>query len=107
MVLELIQKFFKGAGIISKRDKDSLQLRVRSLQDLTNIIIPHGDFDKYPLLTQKHADFILFKQVMDLINRGEHLTIEGLHKIVAIKASINKGFSEERPFQRLFLYQDL
>jgi hypothetical protein len=31
--------------------------------------------------------------VLEIISRKEHLTIEGLHKIVAIKASMNKGLS--------------
>jgi len=31
---------------------------VQSLKDLTEVIIPH--FIKYPLLTQKQADFCLF-----------------------------------------------
>jgi hypothetical protein len=52
-------------------------------------------FDKYPLITQKEADFILFKKVIDIMNRKEHLTIEGLEKIVSIKAYINLGLSEE------------
>jgi hypothetical protein len=55
------------------------------------VIIPH--FDKYPLLTHKRADFELFKPVANLMNRKEHLTTEGLHKIVSIKASINNGLS--------------
>lgn len=55
---------------------------------MTHII---NHFDKYPLISQKRADFELFKQVF-LINK-EHLTIEGLQKIVAIKYSINKGLS--------------
>jgi len=38
---------------------------------------------------------ILFKKVVDLMNRKEHLTIEGLHEIVTIKASINLGLSVE------------
>jgi hypothetical protein len=29
------------------------------------------------------------------MNRKEHLTIEGLHKILSIKSSINLGLSEE------------
>jgi hypothetical protein len=29
------------------------------------------------------------------MNNKEHLTIEGLHKIVAIKASLNLGLSDE------------
>jgi hypothetical protein len=55
------------------------------------VIIPH--FDKYPLLTQKQADLLLFKPAVDLINDGEHLTPEGIIKIVSIKASINNGLS--------------
>jgi hypothetical protein len=29
------------------------------------------------------------------MNKGEHLTQEGLNKILAIKASINRGLSDE------------
>ena len=57
-----------------------------------NVIIPH--FDKFPLITQKLADFKLFKQVVEIINRKEHLTMEGLQKIVNLKASINWGLSD-------------
>jgi hypothetical protein len=34
------------------------------------------------------------KQAFKIVKRKEHLTPEGLHKIVAIKASINNGFTE-------------
>ena len=34
-------------------------------------------------------------QVIEIMERGEHLTIEGLHKIVAIKASMNLGLSDK------------
>ena len=66
---------------------------VSSIKDLINVIIPH--FDKYPLITQKRADFELFKKVLDLVNKKEHLTTEGLHKILSIRASINWGLSQE------------
>lgn len=92
-ILELIKNYFKGVGSISKAGKDGIQYQVASLQDLTNIVIPH--FDKFPLITQKKADFILFKEIVELINRKEHLTIKGLQQIVAIKASINKGLSDD------------
>jgi hypothetical protein len=52
-------------------------------------------FDKYPLITQKRADYELFVQAFNLIQNKEHLTEEGLRKIVAIKASLNLGLSEE------------
>jgi hypothetical protein len=43
------------------------------------------------LITKKRADYLLFKQVLELIKTKEHLTQEGLEKLVAIKASINIG----------------
>ena len=46
------------------------------------------------MLTQKLADYLLFKQVVELINNKAHLTIEGLQKIVNIKASMNLGLSD-------------
>jgi hypothetical protein len=50
-------------------------------------------FDKYPLITQKYADYQLFKQAFLLIDNKEHLTEEGLQKLVAIRASMNLGNS--------------
>ena len=51
-------------------------------------------FFKYKLLTQKAADFILFTKIVKLINTKAHLTNEGLHQIINIKASLNLGISE-------------
>lgn len=91
-VLRLLKEYFNGVGNLSV-GKDGVWYAVGSLQDLTNVIIPH--FLKYPLITKKKADFILLKNVVDLMNRKEHLTLEGLQKIVAIKASMNRGWPEE------------
>jgi len=44
---------------------------------------------KYNLLTQKGADFILFKIKFLLMINKEHLSIVGIYKIIAIKASMN------------------
>jgi len=52
---------------------------VQSLNDWTEVIIPH--FIKYPLLTQKQADFYLFSLLVNLMNKKEHLTEEGLNNI--------------------------
>jgi LAGLIDADG endonuclease len=55
-----------------------------SSREELEVVINH--FDKYPLITQKFADYQLFKQAFELIKRKEHLTLEGLKKLVAIKA---------------------
>lgn len=46
-------------------------------------------------LTQKGADFELFKMAFKLIQSKAHLTAEGLAKIVSIKTLMNKGLSDE------------
>jgi len=84
-LLERIQMFF-GVGKISKLGAESLQFRVYAIKDL-KVILHH--FDKYPLLTNKQSDYLLFKQVVNLMEEGKHLTLEGLNKIVSIKAMLN------------------
>ena len=93
--MEILRASLGGVVSIYKGSKDTLQYRVSSVKDLT-MIIDH--FNKYPLLTQKQADYILFKQAMELILRGEHLTVEGFRTIVSIRASINNGLSDELKF---------
>jgi hypothetical protein len=64
-----------------------------SVDQLFSLVIPH--FDDYPLISQKYADYILFRKAVLLIRNKEHLTKEGLQEIVSIKASMNKGLSDE------------
>jgi len=91
VLLEQIQSFL-CAGNINKQGSEAYQFRVDSVKGL-RVIINH--FDRYPLISQKSADYELFKQAFNLILNKEHLTKEGLRKIVGIKASINKGLSDE------------
>ena len=69
-----------------------VHFRAESVKDLSKII---KHFDAYPLITQKQADYLLFKEVFNLINRKEHLTMEGLKKIIEIKSSMNRGLSDK------------
>jgi len=57
------------------------------------VVITH--FDKYPLITKKRADYVLFKQILELMNKKEHRTIEGVKKVVSLKHSMNKGLSNK------------
>ena len=88
-----IQNFFGGIGTLTL-DKNSHAwiYSVTSIKDLTNVIIPH--FIKYPLLTQKLADFKLFINIVELIKNNAHLNKAGLQQIINIKASMNKGASD-------------
>lgn len=90
-LLQWIQQFL-GVGSISNFGLNGIIYRVSDLKEL-NIIISH--FEKYPLLTKKQADYLLFKQVISLMEQGEHLNTEGLNKILSLKASINLGLSDQ------------
>ena len=90
LVLQL-QQFFGGIGSIGKSG-NMVFYSVSSVKDLTSTIIPH--FLNYSLLTQKAADFLLFKAVVDLIINKAHLKFEGLNNIINIKASMNTGLSQ-------------
>lgn len=91
-LLESIKDYFGGIGSIHKEGSGCLQYRVSSNKDL-NLIIKH--FEKFPLITQKYADYLLFKSVLEICNLKEHLSHEGINRIVNIKASINKGLTEQ------------
>lgn len=68
-----------------------VQFRVFSIKEL-DIILNH--FNQYPLISKKWADFLLFKEALELIKNKEHLTIEGFNKIISIRASMNKGLPD-------------
>jgi LAGLIDADG endonuclease len=87
-----LQIFFGGVGSVIKKTKPAVTYSVSSIKDLTNIIIPH--FDNFPLLSKKAADFILFKQIIELMRNKAHLTREGIQEILKIKASMNLGLSD-------------
>ena len=57
-LLQLIKNHLNGIGNINKERRNTVQYKVTTLQDLTNVIIPH--FNKFPLITKKLANFELF-----------------------------------------------
>ena len=92
-LLKEIQSYF-GVGKIYIANKDnSVTYSVDSLTDLIEKIIPH--FDKYPLISQKRADYILFKSAIKIIASKDHLNHKGLEKILSIKSSLNRGLSSK------------
>ena len=91
-VIEEIIKFFNVGSINFEHGPKTIQYRFLSIKEL-KVILEH--LDKYPLITQKQSDHLALKLVYLIIKNKEHLTPEGFRKIVAIKASINRGLSEK------------
>jgi len=90
-LLERIQNYF-GGGTINKHGPQSVILTISSIKSLQKVF---DHFDVYPLVTQKLADYNLFKLAYKIVISKEHLTQEGLFKLVAIKGSLNLGLSSE------------
>ncbi len=66
-----------------KNPKDrSWVLIVKDRKDLREKLLPF--FRKHPLHSKKQNDFLTFAQVLEIINRGEHLKRQGFNKVVKI-----------------------
>jgi len=87
ILLRRLHSFFGVGTIYVKENNNTVTYAVQSLRDITNIIIPH--FDKYPLITNKKADYLLFKQGINLLNLKAHFGLDGLREILSIKAAMN------------------
>lgn len=90
-ILESIKNYLGVGNIIKHHSKNIIHYRIASIKDLAKIF---DHLDKYPLLTQKRADYELFKVGYNLVTNKQHLTISGLHRIVGLKASMNLGLSD-------------
>ena len=77
-----------GVGNISKSGDKAVMYAVDSIKEIP-VIINH--FDKYPLVTQKLSDYLIFKECFEIIKQGYHLTETGLLKIIGLKSNLNLG----------------
>jgi hypothetical protein len=91
LLLENI-KYTLGIGNIFYNSNDkTYKFKVSNINELNDVIIPH--FKKYYLITQKRIDFELFSKILEIIKNKEHLTKQGLQKIINLKATLNLGIS--------------
>lgn len=88
-ILSEIKNYFL-VGTFTSNDKIAVY-SVRSLNEILNVIIPH--FNKCPLITQKKADYLLFRSAALFMNEKKHFSPEGLQHIVNTRASMNKGLT--------------
>ena len=87
-LLFALKQFF-GCGVVRQNHGDRMAYRVRGLESLMERIIPF--FEKHPLKTKKYLDFLKFRKVLIMMQRNEHLTLDGIEKIRQIASEMNRG----------------
>ncbi len=90
-VLHALKAYF-GCGVVrvNRKDKTSTRMayRVRSIEHLLDIISPF--FLGHQLKTQKQVEFKKFRKVLMMMDKGKHLTKEGLEEIQTIANQMNR-----------------
>jgi len=85
-VLEKLQEFFQAGQVVTNHDTRK-ELRIRKLQDLRKVV---SFFKQHPLQTKKKKDLEIFGEILELMEKKKHLTLEGLTDIANLCWSMNK-----------------
>lgn len=93
-LLHALKRFF-GCGVVRVNHGDRMAYRVRKLDHLKEQIVPF--FEQHPLKSKKRIDFLKFRKVLMLMDRGAHLTPEGLERIKQVASSMNRGAERDSP----------
>ena len=95
-LLYMIQKLWGCGFIRPDRSDKTLKYEVRKVRDLVERILPH--FRTFPLVSSKNQDVVLFDEVCQLVFTRQHLTVEGLERIVELAMRMNP--SGKRKYSR-------
>ena len=87
-ILHALKAHF-GCGVVRTNHGDRMAYRVRGLEHLRECIVPF--FIQHPLKTKKNVDFHKFSTILRMMDEGAHLTSEGVERIRAIAAEMNRG----------------
>ena len=93
VVLEKLQSYLMCGKIYQNTRHDNhrehlYRYCVRSLKDIQEKIIPF--FIRYSLQTAKQNDFKVFCEVVKMMDKKEHLTLDGFEKIKQLAATTNR-----------------
>ena len=102
-ILALFKHHF-GCGTLRARPDGIWYFEVNNFNAICENVIPF--FKKHPFLSaHKKKDFAKFCQIAEMMKNGEHLTEEGIKRILKIRSDMNQGgkrkYSEEEILNKL------
>src|SRR5260370_41123772 len=92
-LLEQLREFF-GCGQITVNHGDRKELRIRGLKELSERVVPF--FETHPLRTGRRSSFEFFTEVIRLMQRGDHLTTNGLTRSRKCAGTTVRGYQNPR-----------
>ena len=89
VILSLFKRYLK-CGSLRERPDGVWYYEVNNFRSIVENVIPF--FEKFRFLSaKKKNDFSKFKQIVEIIKSGKHLTKEGIEKIIALRNKMNGG----------------
>jgi hypothetical protein len=90
--LLILIKNFLGGNIGYRKSLDTYYYGSTSFVSAHEVV---NYFDRYPLLSSKHLNYLKWKKAYLIIQEGGHLTKEGQTKIIQLKETMNSKSSEQ------------
>jgi LAGLIDADG DNA endonuclease family protein len=89
-VILALFKTHLGCGTLRGRPDGVWYFEVTNLNSIVENVIPF--FERFSFLSaKKKRDFAKFKQIVDLMKSGSHLTVDGIRQILEIREDMNDG----------------
>ena len=90
VILSIFKKHLKCGNLRERKNDGVWYYEVTNFNAIQNNVIPF--FKRFRFLsTKKKRDFSKFQQIAKLIDNKEHLTVEGIIKILEIRKDMNDG----------------
>jgi len=90
-ILYALKRFFR-CGVVRRNHEDRRELRIRKLTCLLQVA---DFFETHPLKTKKHVDFKRFARIVRWMAKGNHLTPDGLMRIVKASLPMNRASKDK------------
>ena len=90
VILSKFKKHLKCGSIRERKNDGVWYYEVTNFNAIQTNVIPF--FTRFGFLSaKKKRDFSKFKQIAKLIENGDHLTVEGIERILKIRKEMNDG----------------
>lgn len=93
--LDLAKKIMRCGSIRTSKD-GVYAYEVRSIDDITKKVIPF--FSHFTLFSEKRETFESFSKIVLMMENKEHLTVNGLARILELRKSLNPKSTRKRKY---------